>query len=82
VSRAPDPRAGGLLLLPPAVLALLGAALLLRRPSLWYDELFTAHIATVGLGRLVDAVLAGEGTTSYLREVPPSYNAPYYGVVQ
>jgi mannosyltransferase len=82
VSRAPDPRAGGLLLLPPAVLALLGAALLLRRPSLWYDELFTAHIATVGLGRLVDAVLAGEGTASYLREVPPSYNAPYYVVVQ
>lgn len=68
--------------LPPAVLALLGAALLLRRPSLWYDELFTAHIGTVGLGPLLEAVRSGEGTASYLREVPPSYNAPYYVVVQ
>jgi mannosyltransferase len=32
--------------------------------------------------RLARAVLTGEGTASYLREVPPSYNAPYYVVVQ
>ena len=71
-----------MLLLPPAVLAALGSALLLQRPSLWYDELFTAHIGTVGIGRLVEAVLSGEGTASYLREVPPSYNGPYYVLVQ
>ena len=68
-------------LLPPAVLALLGSALLLRRPSLWYDELFTAHIAGVPLDRLVEAVRTGEGTAPYLVDVPPSYNAPYYLVV-
>ncbi len=69
------------LLLPPAVLALLGSALLLRRPSLWYDELFTAHVARVPLDRLLDAVRTGEGTAGYLVDVPPSYNAPYYLVV-
>ena len=66
------------LLLPPAVLALLGSALLLRRPSLWYDELFTAHVARIPLAGLLDAVRTGEGTASYLVDVPPSYNAPYY----
>ena len=66
------------LLLPPAVLAVLGCGLLLRRHSLWYDELFTAHVAPLPLGRIAQAVLSGEGTAPYLREVPPSYNAPYY----
>lgn len=66
------------LLLPPAVLGLLGSALLLRRPSLWYDELFTAHVARVPLDRLLEAVRTGEGTVGYLVDVPPSYNAPYY----
>jgi mannosyltransferase len=70
-----------LLLAPAAVLALLGSALLLRRPSLWYDELFTAQVAPQPLGRLAEAVRTGEGTASYLVEVPPSYNAPYYVVV-
>ncbi len=70
-----------LLLLPAGVLALLGSALLLRRPSLWYDELFTAQVAPLPLSRLASAVLSGEGTASYLRDVPPSYNAPYYAVV-
>jgi mannosyltransferase len=70
-----------LLLAPPAVLALLGSVLLLQRPSLWYDELFTAHVGPLPLARLAQAVLSGEGTASYLREVPPSYNAPYYVVV-
>jgi mannosyltransferase len=64
------------------VLAVLGGALLLQRRSLWYDELFTAHIGTAGPVALVRSVLTGEGTASYLREVPPSYNAPYYVVVQ
>ena len=79
---APEPaRALGwspLLLAPAGVLALLGSALLLRRPSLWYDELFTAQVAPLPLARLVEAVLSGEGTASYLVDVPPSYNAPYY----
>lgn len=75
-------RASAVLLLPPATLALLGSALLLQRPSLWYDELFTAHVGGLGVGRLVDAVLSGQGTTAYLQSVPPSYNAPYYVVVQ
>jgi mannosyltransferase len=69
------------LLAPAAVLALLGSALLLRRPSLWYDELFTAQVAPQPLGRLAEAVRNGEGTASYLVDVPPSYNAPYYVVV-
>ena len=68
--------------MPPVVLAVLGGALLLQRRSLWYDELFTAHIGTAGPLALVRSVLTGEGTVSYLREVPPSYNAPYYVVVQ
>ncbi|MCW2679286.1 MAG: conserved rane protein of unknown function [Frankiales bacterium] len=70
-----------LLLLPAGVLALLGSLLLLRRPSLWYDELFTAHVAPLPLDRIVAAVLSGEGTAPYLENVPPSYNAPYYVVV-
>ena len=67
---------------PAVVLAALGGALLLQRRSLWYDELFTAQVGTSGPVALVRAVLTGEGTASYLREVPPSYNAPYYVVVQ
>ena len=64
------------------MLAVLGGALLLQRRSLWYDELFTAQVGTSGPVALARAVLTGEGTASYLREVPPSYNAPYYVVVQ
>ncbi len=71
-----------LALLPAAVLAVLGGALVLQRRSLWYDELFTAQVAGAGPLALVRAVLSGEGTASYLRDVPPSYNAPYYVVVQ
>jgi mannosyltransferase len=64
------------------VLAVLAGALLLQRRSLWYDELYTAHIGRAGPVALVRAVLTGEGTASYMRDVPPSYNAPYYVVVQ
>ncbi len=67
---------------PPILLAVLGGLLLLQRRSLWYDELFTAQVGTSGPAALVRAVLTGEGTASYLREVPPSYNAPYSVVVQ
>jgi mannosyltransferase len=74
------PRAAGWA--PSVVLAVLAGALLLQRRSLWYDELYTAHIGRAGPVALVRAVLTGEGTASYMRDVPPSYNAPYYVVVQ
>ena len=68
-------------LLPPLVLLGLGGALVARRQSLWYDELYTAEVGTAGLGPLLRAVVDGAGTTPYLEGVPPSYNAPYYVVV-
>jgi mannosyltransferase len=71
-----------LLELLPAVLSLaLGTVLLLPGHAMWFDELFTAEVARLPLGELVSAVVHGEGTTSYLAGVPPSYNAPYYVVV-
>jgi hypothetical protein len=66
--------------LPAVVLAGLGWALLARRHGLWYDELYTAEVAPLPLGDLVRAVVRGEGTIPYLRDAPPSYNAPYYVV--
>jgi len=68
-------------LMPPLVLLGLGGSLVARRESLWYDELYTARVGTAGLGRLLDAAVEGSGTTPYLADVPPSYNAPYYVVV-
>ena len=73
--------AGGWWLLPPLVLAVLGGWLVARRYGFWYDELFTAEMAPLGLGELAEAVVRGEGTVDYLRDAPPSYNAPYYAVV-
>jgi mannosyltransferase len=67
--------------LPPALLLLLGAALLRPGHGLWFDELFTAEVSRRSLGTIVSAVVEGRGTTSYLVDVPPSYNAPYYLVV-
>jgi mannosyltransferase len=62
------------------VMAVLGGWLLARPRGFWYDELFTAEMAPLSLGRLLDAVVTGEGTISYLRDAPPSYNGPYYAV--
>jgi mannosyltransferase len=59
----------------------LGGVLVGQRQSLWYDELYTAEVGTAGLPALARAVVTGTGTTSYLADVPPSYNAPYYVVV-
>ncbi|MGY1806844.1 hypothetical protein ACI8AF_05695 [Blastococcus sp. SYSU D00669] len=67
-------------LLPPALVLLLGGLLLAPGHGLWFDELFTAEVARLPLGDVLAAVAAGEGTTSYLAGVPPSYNAPYYVV--
>jgi mannosyltransferase len=68
-------------LLPPLVVAVLGAVLLLPGHGLWFDELFTAEVGRLPLREIVAAVVEGRGTTSYLVDVPPSYNAPYYLVV-
>ena len=67
-------------LLPPLLVLLLGAALLLPGHGLWFDELFTAEVARLPLGEILTAIREGTGTTSYLAGVPPSYNAPYYVV--
>lgn len=64
--------------LPAVVLAGFGGALVARRHGLWYDELYTAEVAPLPAGDLVQAVMRGEGTIPYLRDAPPSYNAPYY----
>ena len=65
-------------LVPALTLAGFGGAVVARRHGLWYDELYTAEVAPVPLGDLVRAVVGGEGTIPYLRDAPPSYNAPYY----
>ncbi|MCF6744010.1 hypothetical protein E9529_06925 [Blastococcus sp. KM273128] len=65
-------------LLPAVLVALLGGRLLLPGHGLWFDELFTAEVSRLPLGDIVTAIATGEGTTSYLAGVPPSYNAPYY----
>ena len=59
----------------------LGTVLLLPGHALWFDELFTAEVGRLPLGEILAAVTSGQGTTSYLAGVPPSYNAPYYLVV-
>lgn len=74
-------RAAAVALLPSLLLLGLGGVLLARGHGLWFDELFTAEVARLPLGDIVRAVLDGRGTTSYLADVPPSYNAPYYLVV-
>ena len=67
-------------LVPPVVMAVLAGWLLVQPRGFWYDELFTAEMAPLPLGTLVDAVVSGEGTISYLRDAPPSYNGPYYAI--
>lgn len=67
-------------LLPPLVLALLGGWLIAQHHGFWYDELYTAEVAALPLSRLLRAVVSGDGTIPYLRDAPPSYNAPYYAL--
>ena len=62
------------------MVAVLGGWLIARGHGLWYDELYTAEVAPLPLGRLLRALVSGEGTIPYLRDAPPSYNAPYYAV--
>ncbi|WP_051516076.1 glycosyltransferase family 39 protein [Candidatus Blastococcus massiliensis] len=75
------PRWSPVELLPPALLLALATLLLLPGHGLWFDELFTAEVGRRPLGEIVSAIVQGEGVTSYLDGVPPSYNAPYYVVV-
>ena len=63
---------------PPLALAALGGWLLTRHHGFWFDELYTAEMASLSLGDLLHALVGGEGTIPYLRDAPPSYNAPYY----
>ena len=65
-------------LLPPLVLAVVGGWVVARRHGLWYDELYTAEVAPLPVGRVLSAIFHGEGTISYLADAPPSYNGPYY----
>ncbi|WP_336031063.1 glycosyltransferase family 39 protein [Geodermatophilus sp. FMUSA9-8] len=80
-TRPGPPRWSPVELLPPAVLALLCAVLLAPGHGLWFDEAFTSEVARRPLAEILRAVATGEGVTSYLADVPPSYNAPYYLVV-
>jgi len=77
---AVGPWAAAWWLLPPLVLAVLGGWLVAHRYGFWFDELYTAEVAPLPLGRLLEALVRGDGTIAYLRDAPPSYNAPYYAV--
>lgn len=68
-------------LAPPLLMVALGVLMLLPGHGLWFDELFTAEVGRLPLGDILTAIARGEGVTSYLAGVPPSYNAPYYVVV-
>jgi len=68
-------------LLPSALVVALGIVLLLPGHGLWFDELFTAEVGRRPLAEILSAIVHGDGVTSYLDGVPPSYNAPYYVVV-
>ena len=68
-------------LVPPLAVVLLGAVLLLPGHGLWFDELFTAEVGRRPYREILAAILEGRGTTGYLADVPPSYNAPWYFVV-
>ncbi|MFC5139949.1 hypothetical protein ACFPK1_17045 [Actinomycetospora rhizophila] len=67
-------------LVPPAVALLLGAVVLTRGTGLWYDELFSTEVARLPLAEILRAAWEGRGTTWYLRDIPPSYNLPWYVV--
>lgn len=79
--RAPSTRWSVLELVPPLAVVLLGTVLLLPGHGLWFDELFTAEVGRRPYGEILAAIVEGRGTTGYLADVPPSYNAPWYFVV-
>ncbi|WP_243697531.1 glycosyltransferase family 39 protein [Geodermatophilus obscurus] len=79
--RAPPTPWSVLELVPPLAVVLLGTVLLLPGHGLWFDELFTAEVGRRPYGEILAAIVDGRGTTGYLADVPPSYNAPWYFVV-
>lgn len=79
VLRGAAPRAAGAL--PPLVALTLGSLLIFGRAhGLWYDELFSTEVSRLPLADIVRAAWEGRGTTWYLRDIPPSYNLPWYVV--
>jgi mannosyltransferase len=66
---------------PAAVALVLGAVVVFGRAhGLWYDEFFSTEVARRPMGEILAAAWEGRGTTWYLRDVPPSYNLPWYVV--
>ena len=78
VGESPSPRV--VALVPPLVALVVGAVLLSRGTGLWYDELFSTEVARRPLAEILRAAWEGRGTTWYLRDIPPSYNLPWYVV--
>ncbi|GAA4758358.1 hypothetical protein GCM10023199_42700 [Actinomycetospora chibensis] len=64
----------------PALVALLLGAVIVfgRAHGLWYDEFFSVEVSRRPLAEILRAAWEGRGTTWYLRDVPPSYNLPWY----
>jgi mannosyltransferase len=56
----------------------LGFIQLLRNQPLWYDEAYSRLAARVPITTLLSGVWHRTGVISYLMDVPPSFNAPYY----
>lgn len=63
---------------PAAVLLALGLYQLSRDQPFWYDEAYSAVAARTPLAQLFSAVWHRTGLVSYLLDVPPSFNAPFY----
>jgi mannosyltransferase len=66
-------------LVPAVVALLLGAVIVFGRAhGLWYDEFFSVEVSRRPLAEILRAAWEGRGTTWSLRDVPPSYNLPWY----
>jgi mannosyltransferase len=66
---------------PPTVLLVLGLVQLLQNRALWYDEAYSRLASGVPLTTLLSGMWHRTGVISYLLNVPPSYNGPFYVVL-
>ena len=66
---------------PPAVLLVLGLIQLGQHRALWYDEAYSRLAADVPLPTLLSGMWHRTGVISYLMDVPPSFNGPFYVVL-